>query len=201
MLTLIGAHYSDTWIPNCPVPLHRSFEEVCLRFLARRETPEGIRRGSVCLRELVPSRSIAAVARAVFNEPFSAAPMSHGGRYESDSGGSVFYQWEHGEEKYRLSATVSGSCTAPKRGSFAEFLGKRPWFFNRQPNGSTLEYRMEHPLWDVWTCEDHFLELPKNALLFGAQLTAMLRTTPLATFVSAGSEISVYTGTQVAPAG
>ena len=48
---------------DVPFPFHRNFEEVNLRFYVRRWTSEGWRRGVVFVREIVPRRAIATLAR------------------------------------------------------------------------------------------------------------------------------------------
>ncbi len=61
-----------------PVPFHRTFEEVNLRFYVRRRGFDGVmRRAVVFVRELVPRVAIAWTARAIYNEPYLAVPMSH----------------------------------------------------------------------------------------------------------------------------
>ena len=60
-----------------PIPLHRDFEEVNLRFYVRRKSANEWRRGVVFVRELVPRRAIALVARLFYGEPYLALPMRH----------------------------------------------------------------------------------------------------------------------------
>lgn len=53
-VSVVGFLFLDTRIMGVPIPLHRNFEEVNLRFYVRRRAPEGWRRGVVFVRELVP---------------------------------------------------------------------------------------------------------------------------------------------------
>jgi hypothetical protein len=46
-----------------------------LRFYVRHERAGKVRRGVVFLKELVPRRAIAAIARVLYNEPYVALPM------------------------------------------------------------------------------------------------------------------------------
>jgi len=48
-----------------PIPFHRNFEEVNLRFYVRRKHEGVWRRGVVFIKEVVPRRAIAWVARHV----------------------------------------------------------------------------------------------------------------------------------------
>src|SRR5215218_902152 len=75
--SLVGFMFRDTRVLGIPVPFHRDFEEVNLRFYVRRRADGGDRRGVVFIRELVPRRAIAAVARWVYQERYLAVPMDH----------------------------------------------------------------------------------------------------------------------------
>jgi uncharacterized protein len=76
-VSLVGFLFHDTRVLGIPVPLHRDFEEVNLRFYVRRAVDGEIRRGVTFIREIVPRRAIATVARITYNEPHAALPMRH----------------------------------------------------------------------------------------------------------------------------
>jgi uncharacterized protein len=54
LVSVVGFQFLDTRVLGMPVPFHRNFEEVNLRFYVRRRIPEGWRRGVVFIREIVP---------------------------------------------------------------------------------------------------------------------------------------------------
>src|SRR3954463_15986535 len=76
-LSVVGFLFLDTRVLGVPVPLHRDFEEVNLRFYVRRKSGNEWRRGVVFVRELVPRRAIAFIARTFYDEPYMALPMRH----------------------------------------------------------------------------------------------------------------------------
>ena len=76
-VSLVGFLFRDTRVLGVPIPLHRDFEEVNLRIYVRRELGDEVRRGVTFIREIVPRRAIAAVARVAYNEPYVALPMRH----------------------------------------------------------------------------------------------------------------------------
>lgn len=53
-LSVVGFLFLDTRLLGLPIPLHRDFEEVNLRFYVRRKSADTWRRGVVFVRELVP---------------------------------------------------------------------------------------------------------------------------------------------------
>jgi uncharacterized protein YqjF (DUF2071 family) len=61
-VSLVGFLFRDTRVLGVPVPLHRDFEEVNLRFYVRREVDGEVRRGVTFIKEIVPRRAIAGSA-------------------------------------------------------------------------------------------------------------------------------------------
>jgi uncharacterized protein len=76
-LSIVGFLFLNTRLLGLPIPLHRDFEEVNLRFYVRRKSADTWRRGVVFIRELVPRRAIALVARTFYGENYVAVPMKH----------------------------------------------------------------------------------------------------------------------------
>ncbi|HEX8246435.1 MAG TPA: DUF2071 domain-containing protein, partial [Longimicrobium sp.] len=52
-VSAVGFLFLGTRVLGVPVPFHRDFEEVNLRFYVRRQGPEGWRRGVCFIREIV----------------------------------------------------------------------------------------------------------------------------------------------------
>src|SRR5690606_40211851 len=65
LVSVVGFQFLDTRLLGVPVPFHRDFDEINLRFYVRRRADDGWRRGVVFVKEIVPRRALAAVARAV----------------------------------------------------------------------------------------------------------------------------------------
>src|SRR4030095_17157030 len=76
-VSVVGFLFRDTQVLGASVPGHRTFQEVNLRFYVRRHVDGELRRGVVFIRELVPRRAIALVARLLYNEPYRAPPMRY----------------------------------------------------------------------------------------------------------------------------
>ena len=70
LVSMVGFLFLHTRVMGVPIPFHRNFEEVNLRFYVRRSAPEGWRRGVTFVREIVPRRAIATLARVLYNEPY-----------------------------------------------------------------------------------------------------------------------------------
>src|SRR5438309_7442069 len=76
-LSVVGFLFLDTRLLGLPIPLHRDFEEVNLRFYVRKKSADTWRRGVVFVRELVPRRAVAMVARPFYGENYLAVPVKH----------------------------------------------------------------------------------------------------------------------------
>src|SRR5262249_58326885 len=70
--SLVAFDFLDTRVLGVPWPGYRNFPEVNLRFYVRR----GGERGVVFVREFVPARLVAWLARQIYNEPYTALRMS-----------------------------------------------------------------------------------------------------------------------------
>jgi len=194
LISLVAFLFLDTRVRGFAVPGHRDFEEVNLRFYVRRRGPDGEwRRAVVFIREFVPRRAIAWVARWLYNEPYAAAPMSHAHAIDSESGGRVQYGWEYEGRAFTLSATVTGPPRALVPGSEAEFITEHYWGYTRQRDGGTIEYRVEHPSWRVWM-PDTASFAGSGTALYGTAFGQLLTGAPQSAFLAEGSAVRVHAG-------
>src|SRR5262245_44246805 len=96
-LSVVGFLFLDTRLLGFPIPLHRDFEEVNLRFYVRRKLADKWRRGVVFIRELVPRPAVALVARAFYGENYVALTMKHEIEHLDDNL-TVEYSWRRGRK-------------------------------------------------------------------------------------------------------
>ena len=125
-LSVVGFLFLDTRLLGLPIPLHRDFEEVNLRFYVRKRSADTWRRGVVFVRELVPRRAIAIVARTFYGENYVATPMKHRINHV-DLGLSVEYSWRRGRKWESLKMSAAGEPQAISAGSHAEFITEHYW--------------------------------------------------------------------------
>lgn len=194
-ISLVGFRFVDTRLRGFPVPGHRTFEEVNLRFYVRRITADGtVRRAVVFIRELVPRAAIAVVARLLYNEPYRTVPMAHVVELDEKSGGLAAYSWTFGGEAYSLRAVVRGPALPLVRGSEAEFITEHYWGYTRQRDGGTIEYRVEHPPWRIWNPDEAEYRGPDVSPLYGPAFSEILAGAPESAMVAIGSPVTVFSG-------
>ena len=187
-LSVVGFQFLRTRVFGLPLPLHTNFEEVNLRFYVRRKTHEGWRRGVVFVRELVPRRVIAFIARAFYGEPYLALPMRH--RVERSALGiRAEYAWNRSGRWESISAAADGEPHVIVSGSEEEFITEHYWGYTARKSGSN-EYQVEHPTWNVWTATAAALDAD-IATLYGDRFVAALSRPPTSTFIADGSPIVV----------
>ena len=197
LVSLVGFMFVDTRVLGTPIPGHRTFEEVNLRFYVQREVVgEPPRRGVVFIRELVPRHAIAFVARHLYHEPYLAVPMRHHVALDPASGGVAEYGWESDGATFRMKAEVSGPALPLVPGSEAEFITEHYWGYTAQPDGSTQEYEVAHPSWLVWDADRSEFSGPAAAL-YGRDFGDVLSQRPQSAFVAVGSEVSVFRGRRI----
>ncbi len=187
-LSVVGFLFLDTRLLGLPVPLHRDFEEVNLRFYVRKKSADTWRRGVVFVRELVPKRAIALIARTFYGEPYLAVPMKHEIEHV-DLKLEVGYSWRRGSKWESLKMSATGEAQNIPAGSHAEFITEHYWGYT-SVRGGCSEYRVEHPRWKIW--EAGTFELRADiAGLYGDQFVETLSAPPRSAFIADGSSITV----------
>jgi uncharacterized protein len=192
-LSLVGFEFNRTRMFGLPVPFHQSFEEVNARFYVRRES----KRGVVFIRELVPKRAVAAVARIAFNENYSYAPMSH--RVEARAEENVVeaeYAWGSGSDRSSMRIETEGRSYIAPEGSASQFITEHYWGYAAQPDGGCLEYEVQHPQWNVRNAKQAGFS-GDAALFYGSDIAECLMRKPDSAFLAEGSLVTVFKGQRI----
>jgi uncharacterized protein YqjF (DUF2071 family) len=187
-VSVVGFRFLQTRVFGLAIPFHRNFEEVNLRFYVRRKWEGEWRRGVVFVRELVPRRLIAWVARTVYHEPYLALPMSH--RIEQDSSGvRCSYAWERLGRTELIEAQATGDSVLADENSEEAFITEHYWGYSSHA-GETNEYQVEHPRWRVWRAQHARFEADVGTL-YGDRFVATLAQAPRSAFIADGSPVTV----------
>jgi uncharacterized protein YqjF (DUF2071 family) len=191
-VSVVGFMFLDTRIMGVPVPFHGSFEEVNLRTYVRRAFGGAVRHAVTFIRELVPRRAVATAARLSYNEPYTTLPMAH--RIGDES---VQYSWHTSAGWSRLEVSELGPGAPAAPGSEEEFITTRHWGYTRQRDGSTVEYEVRHPPWNVRRARAMVLA-GDLAGTYGAAFAAVLGETPSSAFLADGSAVTVHSPRRIA---
>lgn len=192
-VSLVGFQFLKTRVLGLPIPFHANFDEVNLRFYVRRQEGQEMRRGVVFIREIVPRRAIALIARIVYNENYVALPMTHQIDTDGRHAPLVSYGWRTKRGWSTISLEAEGNSQPLITGSEQEFVTEHYWGYAAQPDGGTVEYRVTHPSWRVWiTRQAEFAGETED--LYGQELASVLRGTPVSAFLAEGSPVAVMQG-------
>jgi uncharacterized protein YqjF (DUF2071 family) len=193
-VSVVGFRFLKTKLLGfLPIPMHSNFDEVNLRFYVRRQTGSEVRRGVVFIREMVPRRAIAFVARTFYKENYLALPMAHEIRSIAGSRLEVAYRWKS-ENRWRgISLETDGNSELLREDSVEQFITEHYWGYAAQPGGGCVEYRVSHPPWRVWRVRQSAYD-GDGEEFHGKDVAAVLRGEPQSAFLAEGSPVTVMRG-------
>ena len=183
-VSLVGFRFLKTRVRGVPVPFHRDFDEVNLRFYVRR----GERRGVVFIKEIVPKRAIAWIARAVYRENYVRLPMRH-----EISETFLEYSWRHPGGWSRIRVDAPGPAQPLAASSHEEFIAEHYWGYVRHSADRTVEYRVDHVRWRIRAAGSASVDAD-FAGLYPPEFEALARRRPDSAFVAEGSQVAVFPG-------
>ena len=122
--------------------------------------------------------------------------MRHRDELDRESRASVHYEWRHAGRWNRLGVTVEGQPRLVDEASEEAFLTEHYWGYSRRRDGSTLEYRVDHPRWRVWQVAEAALDCDVEAL-YGGEFRESLGCAPSAAVVADGSAVVVRRGARL----
>jgi uncharacterized protein len=184
--SLVGFQFLETKVLGIGWPTFRNFPEWNLRIYVRHNG----RRGVCFVREFVPQRFIAWVARLIYNEPYHPARLTM--KIEDQPGSiSAGYTVEVGGKTHILKATGTKPAVRPGPDSVEHFFKEQSWGFGRTHGGKLLQYEVNHPAWDVYPVTQFEADIDWG-LLYGPEWEALNACKPESVVLAAGSTVSVY---------
>lgn len=191
-VSLVAFDFLETRVMGIGWPLPRGmrdFSEINLRFYVRHTHQGASQRGVCFIREFVPSRTVAAVARWVYNEPYRAARMSSQVRTTNgDSNISHRLNWR-GKE-HRLEAHIGKESSIPPSESVEHFFKEHQWGYGRRRDGRLLRYEVIHPEWSIYQLKSFKLDWDWE-MVYGKEWTILQNDQPFHAMVAVGSQVRV----------
>lgn len=191
LLSLVGFLFLDTRVGGIPIPYHRNFEEINLRFYVRRQLDGEWRRGVVFIREIVPRWAVAAIARWIYRENYLALATRH----TLDERQAAYGFRSPGGDWSDFEVEASGEAQVNPPGSEESFIAEHYWGYSAHHRG-TIEYQVEHPPWRVWRAAAIRTDLRAEGI-YPPELLARLGREPSSAFLAEGSPVSVYPGSRI----
>jgi uncharacterized protein len=190
-VSLVGFMFLDTRMKEFLIPFHINFEEINLRFYVHRQAGDEVRRGVVFVKEIVPRVAIAALAKAMYGEPYERWNTSSFRDNEH-----VRYSWTKRGVANTLSVARGESLGIPDTNSHGEFIIEHYWGYTKRGAKRTVEYKVEHAKWELFTAEDPHVDVDFGKT-YGSEFAFLTGTKPYSVLLSRGSEIAVYKGEKI----
>jgi len=144
-VSFVAFEFNDVKVKGFKIPFHRNFPEINLRFYVNKNG----KRGVVFIKEFVPKYFVALVANKIYNEPYSAIKMNHKIE-EAGSDLKVEHSFFVNKEWFNISLIAGKKCYLPGNGSSEHFFKEHETGFGKDKKNNTLEYKVEHPVWDIY---------------------------------------------------
>ncbi len=192
-VSLIGFLFDRVRVLGLPIPLHTRFEEVNLRFYVARSEPDGTRkRGVVFIREFVPRAAIALLANSLYEEPYATLPMRRNIAAKPEAL-SVSYRWRYQGTWHSLAVEADPVLQPIAAGSEEEFITEHYWGYTKRRNGSTGEYGVAHPRWQIYPLHSAHIQADFGSL-YGPQFAPLSDRIPDHVLLAEGSPIAIRSG-------
>ncbi|MBD3906872.1 DUF2071 domain-containing protein [Chryseobacterium sp. Ch-15] len=186
-VSLVGFMFLNTKLLGLPIPFHRNFEEVNLRFYVRKKDGKEWKRGVVFIKEIVPKYALSIIANWVYKENYKTRKMKNEMHY-NDNDLIVKYFWN--EEHWNfIQINADSKAQKMENDSEFEFITEHYWGFTKRGN-KTSEYEVCHPKWDWYPVKDHHLEIDFKKV-YGQDFECLNHQKPISVMLAEGSEIEV----------
>ncbi len=181
-ISLVAFLFDKTKVLNLPIPFHRTFEEVNLRFYVKPQKNPSIR-AVTFIKEIVPKPVIPIIANSLFHENYVCLPMNH----QNDEH-QHWYSWQN-ETHNQFWASVEKVLEFPAEGSLSEFITEHYWGYTKGVS-TTLEYRVQHPKWKCCEINNYKIDVDFSAT-YGEKFAFLNKLRPQSVLYAEGSAVSV----------
>jgi hypothetical protein len=142
------------------------------------------------IRQLVPSRVVAAVARLVYGEPFRAFPLRGEVTELGDAVRATYRLGERGRAG-RLAVTGTRTARLPPAESPEHFFTARHFACRARRDGGLARFRVTHGPWAVRAVREVDYALDWG-VVYGAEWSFLSAHAPVSTIFAVGSDVVVY---------
>jgi uncharacterized protein YqjF (DUF2071 family) len=183
-VSVVAFDFFETRVLGVGWPGYRNFPEVNLRFYVR----AGADRGVCFIREYVPLRAVAWLAKFTYNEPYAITRMA-----SRVADGPVDVTVEHRMTRNGRDCVLraTGRKPADQPAAGERFFIDHRWGFGRSRGGSATRFEVRHPPWDVYPIRDARVDLDWSGL-YGDDWAVLQNARPDSTVLVAGSPVAVY---------
>lgn len=185
-LSLVAFQFLRTRVLGVQWPGFTNFPEINFRFYVKYQGERG-----VCfIREYVPSRIVASLARLTYNEPYRSAAIEDV-IVDSKESISAEYRLNDGQAGMRLYATADKKPSIPAESSWEHYFKEHELGVGRDRKGRLQTYRVHHPHWEIYPVKKYELQINAKEL-YGEDFGFLEAQIPVSVVFAAGSDIQVF---------
>ncbi|MBL3547151.1 YqjF family protein [Chryseobacterium sp. KMC2] len=188
-VSLVGFMFLNTKLLGFPIPFHRNFEEVNLRFYVKKYENGIWKRGVVFVKEIVPKPALSFVANSIYQENYHTMPMKNK-ICESGNELLIKYSWKD-KNWHSIQITAENTAQPMESDSEFEFITEHYYGFTKKDH-TTSEYEVCHPKWEFYQVKDHELEIDFGTV-YGQDFECLNLQRPISVMLAEGSDIKVKT--------
>ncbi|MDN5203829.1 DUF2071 domain-containing protein [Fulvivirgaceae bacterium BMA10] len=188
-MSLVGFMFKNTKLMGLPIPFHRDFEEVNLRFYVRYKHLETWRRGVVFVKEIVPKPALTLVANAIYKEHYKTMSMKHSWN-NLENMQQVIYQWKCYGRWNSLSIQADSQAKELPESSKSEFITEHYWGYTKINNFTSYEYEVTHPKWQIYEVLEYNVDVDFGNV-YGSRFKELGSIAVDSVMLAEGSEITV----------
>jgi uncharacterized protein len=184
-VSLVALRMRDLRLLGWRVPGFTAHPQVNFRTYIRYRGEPGV----WFIRELVPSRLVATVARLVYREPFGAMPLAAAAT-ELDDAVRATYRLGGRGRAARLAVTGSRATRLPAPNSPEGWFTARHFACRALQGGGLARFRVEHAPWAVRAVREVDYGVDWEGV-YGADWRFLSDQAPVSTIFAVGSEVAV----------
>lgn len=188
-VSVVGFMFLNTKLLGFPIPFHRNFEEVNLRFYVKKKEGNDWKRGVVFIKEIVPKPALSFVANSVYKENYKTMPMKNI-IHQKDQELLIKYSWKD-QEWHSIEISAESEPLKMENNSEFEFITEHYYGFTKKEN-KTSEYQVCHPKWDYYLIKNYQLKINFQKV-YGNDFECLNHRKPMSVMLAEGSEIEVKT--------
>ncbi|RMZ59657.1 DUF2071 domain-containing protein [Chryseobacterium nematophagum] len=188
-VSLVGFMFLNTRLLGLPIPFHRNFEEVNLRFYVKKKEGNEWKRGVVFIKEIVPKPALSFVANSIYKENYVTMPMRNI-MQEKEGELLIKYSWQD-KSWHFMEITAENTPLPMEPDSEFEFITEHYFGFTKKED-KTSEYEVCHPKWDYYSVKDYQLDIDFQKI-YGDDFMILNNQQPISIMLAEGSEIEVKT--------
>ena len=187
-ISVVGFLFKNTKLLGLPIPFHRNFEEVNLRFYVKRKEGNVWKRGVVFIKELVPKPALTFIANTIYKEHYETVKMNHN-IINTQETNTYTYKWKIKNNWQHIILETGKDSIDILPNTEAYFITEHYYGYTKKES-TTYEYEVTHPTWKQLLVKNWNVNIDFK-LNYGEAFECLNKQKPTSVILAKGSKITV----------